>query len=295
MHSGLLSAALAYVIWGLFPLYFHQLRDVNALEVVLHRSLWSLLFMLALLALKHRWQALTQALRQPRTLAVFAASALLLSGNWLIYVWAVHSHRVIEASLGYFINPLFNVLLGVLVLHERPRPVQWLALGLAALGVIGMAWVSGAAPWVSLALALTFGLYGLLKKLAPLGAQDGLALETLILAPLVVPALAWLASHGGDTAHATPTTWLWLLAAGPLTAVPLLLFAYGAQRITLSTLGLLQYLGPTLQFAIGLWVFHEPMQPARLAGFGVIWLALLVYSGESLWFAARRSGTTEAP
>lgn len=295
MHSGLLSAALAYVIWGLFPLYFHQLRDVNALEVVLHRSLWSLLFMLALLALKHRWQALTQALRQPRTLAVFAASALLLSGNWLIYVWAVHSHRVIEASLGYFINPLFNVLLGVLVLHERPRPVQWLALGLAALGVIGMAWVSGAAPWVSLALALTFGLYGLLKKLAPLGAQDGLALETLILAPLVVPALAWLASHGGDTAHATPITWLWLLAAGPLTAVPLLLFAYGAQRITLSTLGLLQYLGPTLQFAIGLWVFHEPMQPARLAGFGVIWLALLVYSGESLWFAARRSGTTEAP
>ncbi|ASM78773.1 membrane protein [Vitreoscilla filiformis] len=295
MHSGLLSAALAYVIWGLFPLYFHQLRDVNALEVVLHRSLWSLLFMLALLALKHRWQALTQALRQPRTLAVFAASALLLSGNWLIYVWAVHSHRVIEASLGYFINPLFNVLLGVLVLHERPRPVQWLALGLAALGVVGMAWVSGAAPWVSLALALTFGLYGLLKKLAPLGAQDGLALETLILAPLVIPALAWFASYGGDTAHATPATWLWLLAAGPLTAVPLLLFAYGAQRITLSTLGLLQYLGPTLQFAIGLWVFHEPMQPARLAGFGVIWLALLVYSGESLWFAARRSGTTAAP
>ena len=289
MHSGLLSAALAYVIWGLFPLYFHQLRDVNALEVVLHRSLWSLLFMLALLALKHRWQALTQALRQPRTLAVFAASALLLSGNWLIYVWAVHSHRVIEASLGYFINPLFNVLLGVLVLHERPRPMQWLALGLAALGVIGMAWVSGAAPWVSLALALTFGLYGLLKKLAPLGAQDGLALETLILAPLVVPALAWFASHGGDTAYATPTTWLWLLAAGPLTAVPLLLFAYGAQRITLSTLGLLQYLGPTLQFAIGLWVFHEPMQPERLAGFGVIWLALLLYSGESLWWASKRA------
>jgi len=289
MHSGLLSAALAYVIWGLFPLYFHQLRDVNALEVVLHRSLWSLLFMLALLALKHRWQALTQALRQPRTLAVFAASALLLSGNWLIYVWAVHSHRVIEASLGYFINPLFNVLLGVLVLHERPRPVQWLALGLAALGVVGMAWVNGAAPWVSLALALTFGLYGLLKKLAPLGAQDGLALETLILAPLVIPALAWFASHGGDTAHAAPTTWLWLLAAGPLTAVPLLLFAYGAQRITLSTLGLLQYLGPTLQFAIGLWVFHEPMQPERLAGFGVIWLALLLYSGESLWWASKRA------
>jgi chloramphenicol-sensitive protein RarD len=289
MHSGLLSAALAYIIWGLFPLYFHQLRDVNAFEVVLHRSLWSLLFMLGLLALKHRWQPVVQALRQPRTLAVFAASALLLSGNWLIYVWAVHSHRVIEASLGYFINPLFNVLLGVLVLHERPRPLQWAALGLAMLGVVGMAWVSGAAPWVSLALALTFGLYGLLKKLAPLGAQDGLALETLILAPLVIPALVWFASQGGDTAHATPATWLWLLAAGPLTAVPLLLFAYGAQRITLSTLGLLQYLGPTLQFAIGLWVFHEPMQPARLAGFAVIWLALLVYSGESLWWAARRS------
>ncbi len=290
MQSGLLSAALAYIIWGLFPLYFHQLSQVNAFEVVLHRSLWSLLFVLGLLALQKRWQPLKNALRQPRTVAVFGASALLLSVNWLIYVWAVHNHRVIEASLGYFINPLFNVLLGVLVLHERPRPVQWAALALATTGVVGMAWASGAAPWISLALALTFGLYGLLKKLAPLGALDGLTLETLLLAPLAAPALLWLSAHGGDSAHASPATWAWLLAAGPLTAVPLLLFAYGAQRIPLGTLGLLQYLGPTLQFAIGLWVFHEPMLPARLAGFAVIWLALLIYSADSLW-QLRRSAT----
>ena len=283
MQSGFLSAALAYVIWGGFPLYFHQLNGINAFEVVLHRSLWSLVFMLAVLGWLKRWAPLRQALGQPRTLAVFAASALLLSANWTIYVWAVHSHRIIEASLGYFINPLFNVLLGVLVLRERPRALQWLALGVAAAGVVWMGWVSGAAPWVSLALAFTFGLYGLLKKLAPLGALDGLALETLLLAPVALPLLLWLASQGGDTAQASATTWGWLLAAGPLTAIPLLLFAHGAQRVSMSTLGLLQYLGPTLQFAIGLWVFHEPMQPARLAGFVLIWIALLLYSGESLW------------
>lgn len=288
MHTGLLSAALAYIIWGLFPLYFHQLTEVGALEVVMHRSTWSLVFVAAVLAVLRRWQWLGPVLRQPRKVAVFALSALLLSVNWLIYVWAVQHGKVLEASLGYFINPLFNVLMGVAVLRERPRPVQWAALALAALGVLWLGWVAGTPPWIALALAGSFGLYGLLKKLAPLGALEGLALETLLLAPLAVGGLLWTLGHGGDSAHASASTWVWLLLAGPFTAVPLLLFAYGAQRIQLGTLGLLQYLGPTLQFAIGLWVFHEPLQPARLAGFALIWLALLVYSGETLWRLQRQ-------
>lgn len=283
MHTGLLAAALAYIIWGLFPLYFRQLSHIGSLELVLHRSVWSLAFVALLLLAQRRWRWLGAALKQPRQVAVFALSALLLSSNWLLYVWAVNHGRVLESSLGYFINPLFNVLLGVLVLGERPRPVQWLAIGIAAAGVLWLTWLAGAPPWIALALASSFGLYGLLKKLAPLGALEGLSLETLLLAPLTVPALWWLSHHGGSLEQASLGTWAWLLAAGPLTAVPLLLFAYGAQRIQLGTLGLLQYLGPTLQFLIGVWVFHEPLAPARLAGFALIWLALLVYSGETLW------------
>ncbi|MFZ2988427.1 EamA family transporter RarD [Ideonella sp.] len=282
MHQGLYAAATAYIIWGLFPLYFHQLAHIGALELVMHRSVWALLFMLGVLAWQKRWAWLVDVMRQPRVLAIATLSVALLSVNWLLYVWAVNNGRVLEASLGYFINPLFNVLLGVLVLHERPRRLQWAALALAAFGVVWLGWMAGAAPWVSLALAVSFGLYGLLKKTAALGALEGLTLETLLLAPLAVPALLWMSTHGGSLATADTRTWLWLLLAGPITAVPLLLFAYGAQRIRLSTLGLLQYLGPSLQFALGVWVFHEPMSQARLAGFAFIWLALIIYSAETL-------------
>ena len=295
MNPGLPAAALAYIIWGLFPLYFRHLSHIGALELVLHRSVWSLAFVGLLLLAQRRWQALAGVLRQPRQVAVFLLAALLLSSNWLIYVWAVNSGRVLESSLGYFINPLFNVLLGVLVLGERPRRLQWLAIGIAAAGVVWLGWLAGAPPWIALALAGSFGLYGLLKKLAPLGALDGLALETLLLAPLAVPALWWMSAHGGSLDGASAGTWAWLLAAGPLTAVPLLLFAYGAQRIQLGTLGLLQYLGPSLQFLLGVWVFHEPLAPARLAGFALIWLALLVYSAESLWQLRRAAGSTQGP
>lgn len=293
MHTGLFAAALAYIIWGLFPLYFHQLREVPALEVVMHRSVWSLAFIVLVLLYQRRWAWLINVLQQPRKLAIFGTSALLLSSNWLLYVWAVNNGRVLEASLGYFINPLFNVLLGVLVLRERPRPLQWAAVAVAGLGVLWLGVAAGAPPWISLALAASFGLYGLLKKTAPLGALEGLALETLLLAPLAVPALAWMSTHGGTLANATPSTWAWLLAAGPLTAVPLLLFAYGAQRIQLGTLGLLQYLGPSLQFALGVWVFHEPLHHNRLAGFALIWLALLIYSGETLWRLRRNTANPQ--
>jgi chloramphenicol-sensitive protein RarD len=282
MHPGLLAAALAYVIWGVFPLYFHHLADVPPLEMVLHRSVWSLVFVLGVLAWQRRWRWLADVVRQPRVLATFAVSTLFLSANWLLYVWAVQQGRVVEASLGYFINPLFNVLLGVLVLGERPRPLQWAAVGIAAAGVLWLGWLAGAPPWISLGLAASFGLYGLLRKTATLGALEGLALETMMLAPLAVPALLWAGLHGGSVATADVPRWLWLVAAGPLTAVPLLLFAFGARRVTLATLGLLQYLGPSIQFGLGVWVFHEALKPERLLGFGLIWLALAVYSLESL-------------
>jgi chloramphenicol-sensitive protein RarD len=283
MQSGVLYAALAYAAWGLFPLYFRQVASVPSLEIVLHRSVWSLVFLLALLALLRRWAWLPPLLRQPRRLAVFALSALLLSANWLVYVWAVNHDRVVDASLGYFITPLVNVLLGTLVLHERPRIGQWMALAIAAAGVLWLTLGAGQVPWVALVLAASFGVYGLLRKTSPLGALEGLALETLLLAPLALPLLAWWTLQGQSAlATGEPALVGWLLLAGPLTALPLLLFAAGARRISLTTLGLLQYIGPTIQFALGVWLYREPFGGSRLLGFALIWLALVVYSAEGL-------------
>jgi chloramphenicol-sensitive protein RarD len=294
MPTGLLAAALSYALWGLFPLYFRQVADVPALEIVLHRSVWSLVFVAGVLVVLRRWAWLAEVVRQPRTLAVFGASALLLSTNWLVYVWAVNHGRVMEASLGYFINPLVNVALGVVFLHERLRPAQRWALAVAAAGVGWLTWTAGVPPWIALALAFSFGLYGLLRKTAPLGALEGLALETALLAPLAVPALAWFSLHGGALQGAAAGTWAWLLFAGPLTAVPLLLFAFGARRVTMATLGLLQYLAPTIQFGLAVWLFHEPLKPERLAGFVLIWIALVLYSAESLWRLRRASAAPAA-
>ena len=291
MSSGAAAAALAYCLWGIFPLYIKQVAAASPLEIVAHRSVWCLVFMLALLAVLKRFAWLREALRSPRTLAVFAASALLLSANWLIYVWAVNHDRVLDASLGYFINPLFNVLLGCVVLKERPRAGQWAAVALAALGVLWLTVGAGQLPWVALVLAGSFGLYGLLRKTAPLGAIEGLTLETLVLAPVMAAVMAWFVFSGqGRFTHGGAALDAWLLLAGPFTAVPLLLFAYGARRVTLATLGLLQYLGPSIQFLLGVYVYHEPFDPARLVGFGLIWAALVVYSGEGLW-RMRRDAT----
>ena len=292
LSKGIASAALAYALWGLFPLYFKQIAQVPALEVVAHRTLWCLVFMLGVLAVLKRFEGLRGLHRQPRLVALFALSALLLSVNWLIYVWAVQANHVLDASLGYFINPLVNVALGFVFLHERPRPVQWLAVALAGAGVLWLTVLTGQLPWVALALGFSFGFYGLLRKTAPLGAMEGLTLETLLLTPLAAAALLWwswqghsaftqLGQPGGGALMAT------LLFAGPLTAIPLLLFAAGARRIPLSTLGLLQYLSPTVQFGLGVWLYQEPFDSHRLLGFAFIWAALLLYSGESLWRARR--------
>ncbi|SDM65315.1 chloramphenicol-sensitive protein RarD [Oryzisolibacter propanilivorax] len=217
-------------------------------------------------------------------MAVSGLSALLLSANWLIYVWAVNSGHVLDASLGYFILPLINVALGYVVLGERPRRGQWAAVAIAALGVLWLALQAGRLPWTGLAIALTFGGYGLLRKTAPLGALEGLALETALLAPLAAALLAWWGWQGTAAwAHASAADWAWLLAAGPITAVPLLLFAAGARRVPLATLGLLQYIAPSLQFLLGVGLLGEAVQPARLVGFALIWGALALFALEGAW------------
>ena len=294
MSSGPLAAAAAYILWGLFPLYIKQVQQVPALEVVAHRSTWSLVLMAVLLIALRRLAWLGQVLRQPRALAAFALSAVLLSVNWLVYVWAVNHDHLLDASLGYFINPLVNVMLGYAVLGERPRPVQWAAVALAGAGVLWLALGTGRVPWVALALAGSFAVYGLLRKTAALGALEGLALETLLQAPLAVGHLLWLAARGqGHFGQGDAHIDLLLMLGGPFTAVPLLLFAYGARRITLATLGLLQYLGPSIQFMLGIWLYHEPVSWQRGIGFLLIWSALIVYSGES-WRLLRRGRAAAA-
>jgi chloramphenicol-sensitive protein RarD len=291
LSRGILYATLAYTFWGLFPLYFRQVQHVPALEVVMHRTVWSMVFLLCVLTALRRWQWLKDVLHQPRVLAAFAASALLLSVNWLTYVWAVQNNHLLDASLGYFILPLVNVGIGYFILHERPRKGQWVAVTVAASGVMWLAIQAGHPPWVALILAFTFGIYGLLRKLAHLGALEGLTLETLILAPIALVGLAVLMQQGQSAlvagAPETPATLGWLLLAGPLTAAPLLLFAAGARRNTLTTMGILQYISPSLQFALGVWLFHEPFAHSRLVGFALIWTALVVYSFEG-WLFSRR-------
>jgi chloramphenicol-sensitive protein RarD len=286
MSSGVLQAGLAYALWGLFPLYFRMVSAVGPLDIVLHRALWSVAFLLVVLAVLRRWTWLRDVARRPRTLGLFASSALLLSANWLVYVWAVNNGRVVDASLGYFITPLVNVLLGYFVLKERPRPVQWIALVFAAAGVLWLTIGAGALPWVGLVLAASFGLYGLMRKTAPLGALEGLTLETLLLAPLAASLLAWRMAPGGNDPGLNATVFALLALSGPLTALPLLLFAAGARKIPMATLGVLQYIAPSIQFALGVWLFHEPFTGPRLVGFALIWLALVIYTAEG-WLAMR--------
>lgn len=288
MNSGVLYAALAYTAWGLFPVFFKQLGHVNAFEVVLHRMVWSLAFLMGVLVVLRRWTWLGEVASQPRVLAAFALSAVLLSANWSVYVWAVQNAHVVDASLGYFILPLVNVAFGFAFLHERPRPVQWVAVAMAAAGVVWLTLQAGRLPWVALVLAATFGVYGLLRKVATLGALEGLTLETLLLAPFALGLLAWWAWHGqGALVQGNASTLGWLLLAGPLTAIPLLLFAAGARRIPMATLGILQYISPSLQMLLGIWLYGEPFDPARALGFYLIWLALAVYSLDGLWRSRR--------
>ena len=278
MNSGVVYALAAYVIWGLFPLYFKALEQVPSLQILAHRMAWSLLFVALLLAVLKRWSWMRLLREQPALLARFALSAVLLSSNWGIYIWAVNSNHVVDASLGYYINPLVNVALGSVLLHERLRGLQWVALAIAAAGVTVMAIEIGHVPWISLSLALTFGSYALLRKTAPLGALEGLAVETAVLFPLAVAYLFWLSTQGMNAFASADLSTRWLLvAAGPVTTIPLLLFAAGARRMSMTLLGVLQYITPTLQLALGVWLYHEPFAAAKMIGFGLVWVGLAVF------------------
>jgi len=281
----MLYASLAFLCWGLFPLYFHAIAEVAPLEILAHRMVWSLLFLGVVLTVRRQWRWLAELKGQPKVVGSFVASAFLLSANWFIYIWAVNNGHVVDASLGYFITPLVNVMLGFALLHERLRRLQWLAIAMAAGGVAWLAWQGGEMPWIALLLAATFGGYGLLRKTAALGALEGLSFETMILFPLALVYMLWLVWHGQSNFINTDagSTRALLLASGPITAIPLLLFAAGARRLPLAVLGLLQYIAPTGQLLIGVWVFHEDFTPQRLLGFMIIWTALALYALEGLW------------
>lgn len=285
MRKGIFFAGIAYFVWGLFPIYFKALHAVPPIEILMHRMVWSLAFLSIVLFFRKQWGWLRESIADPKVIIGFIASALLLSSNWFIYIWAINDGRIVDASLGYFMTPLVNVLLGFILLKERLRPPQWLAVALAACGVVWLTWQTGHPPWVGLALAATFGVYGLLRKIAPLGPLEGLSLETLILFPVAFGYLAWLTIHDHNTFLNSPTlTQLILAAAGPITAIPLLLFAAGARRIPMATLGLLQYIAPTIQFFLGVYLYGEVFDGARLIGFSLIWTALVIYSAEGLHF-----------
>lgn len=278
MNEGILAAIGAYTLWGVLPVYWKSLQIVPAFEILCHRVIWSFVFALLLLIWKRRWGWLRQVWESPATRITFLSSACLLALNWFVYIWAVNGGHVVDASLGYFINPLISVLLGMVFLRERLRPWQWVAIGLAFGGVIFITLGYGAFPWIALTLAFTFGLYGLLRKTAPLASLEGLSLEVGLLS---LPALAYLLYlEAGGTAslgRAGGVVSVLLVFSGVATAFPLLLFAYAAKQITLSTVGILQYIAPTLQFLLGVLVYGEAFTGTRLVGFGAVWAALLIY------------------
>lgn len=280
-RNGLWAATLAFVIWGLFPLYWHLLKQVPSDQIIAHRIVWSALLLCALLFVRQRLDWLRQILAVPRTFWLLALASAVIGFNWSLYIWAVNAGHVVETSLGYFINPLLSVLLGVLVLGERLGRLQWLAVGLAVLGVAWLAWQGGRVPWIAIGLSVSFALYGLLRKLTPVEPVAGIGMESLF---LFVPALAWvLWAEAGHGSGFTGWGWGWgtlalLVASGAVSAVPLIAFTYGVRRIPLSVVGLLQYIGPTLQFLCGVLVFREPFGLARLAGFAFIWAGLLVFA-----------------
>jgi len=294
MNRGVIYAAGAYACWGLLPVFWKSLQHVDALEIVAHRILWSLAFAFVLLTLGRRWSRIGVIWRDRRVLATFLTTGMLLTANWFVYVWAVNADHIVETSLGYFINPLINVLLGSLVLKERLRIGQGVAMSVALAGVLYLTFQYGSFPWIALILAGTFALYGLLRKTAPLDSLDGFTLETALLTPMMVIFLIYRELTAQTAfAHGDPLTWTLLIAAGPITAAPLLLFAAGARRVSLVTLGVLQYIAPTLQFLIGVVAYGEPLTPSRLIGFALIWTALAIYTFDSL--VHRRSTAAVMP
>src|SRR3984957_10464041 len=295
-RKGFAAATAAFAAWGLFPLYFKPLHDVSSTQVIAHRIVWSCLVVLSFIALAGQLAEVRAALANRRVVLRLALAATLISVNWLVYIWAVMNGHVVDASLGYFINPLVNVLLGVVLLAERLNRAQWTAVALAAAGVAYLTFVAGHPPWISLTLALSFASYGFIRKVVQVEALPGLATETLLLVPCAGAYLIWCEVSGiGAFGHSPAAIDALLIISGPLTAVTLFLFAYGARRIPYSTVGLLQYIAPSLQLACGIFAFHEPFERTHAAGFALIWAALVIYAGDGLWSARANHDAVSSP
>ena len=278
MNKGIWNGLAAYVMWGFFPIYWKLLHEVPALEVIGHRIGWSFLLLIFVILLTKQWKGFRSVALVPKVIGIYALAGILLSINWLIYVWGVNSGFIVETSLGYFINPLISVLLGVLFLRERLRAMQWVAVGLAAAGVIYLTVTYGRPPWIALSLAFSFGIYGLVKKLAPLGSLYGLTLETALVFPIALIYLMFVQFTGTSAfLHQGALTDILLIGTGAVTSIPLLMFASAAREIPLTMIGILQYIAPTLQFLIGVFLYHEPFDQSRLLGFSLVWLALIIF------------------
>ncbi|WP_372965944.1 EamA family transporter RarD [Marinobacter sp.] len=286
--KGVVYGLAAYTMWGSFPLYFALFEGIPAWEVLIHRVVWSCLFLALVISLLKRWSPVKTALKEPKKLGFVLGCSVFIALNWGIYIYAVETRHVLQASLGYFLTPLVNVAMGLLVLGERISRLQVVAVVLAAVAICYQILLLGELPWITLALAFSFGTYGLLRKKVALDGLSGLFVETLLLLPLGLLTLAWLSAKG--VSHLTDSTYnmLLLMSCGIVTAVPLLAFAGAARRLTLSTVGFLMYINPTLQFLIALYVFNEPLSTEKLLSFGMIWVALVIYSW-SAWVGRSRA------
>jgi chloramphenicol-sensitive protein RarD len=296
LRRGYLYGLGAYLCWGFFPIYFKELRPAGPVEILAHRVVWSVVFVALVLTVVRHWPGIRALLHRPRTLLAIGGAALLIAVNWGVYIYGVNSAHVVETSLGYFITPLVSVLFGMVFFAERLRPWQWLAVGIGALAVVVLTVDYGRLPWIALTLAVSFGSYALVKKRLGLPPAEGLLLESSWLALPALGYLAWLTARGDSTFSSEGAGHTVLLAlAGVATAVPLLLFAGAANRVPLVGLGILQYLTPCLQLVIGVFLYHEPMPPARLAGFILVWLALALFTTDALRSSARRRSAAALP
>ena len=293
-RRGYLYGVAAYVSWGFFPLYFKTLRPAGPLEILAHRVVWSAVFLAAVLTVARNWRRIGRLLRRPRTVLVITAAAVLIAVNWGTYIYGVNTNRVVETSLGYFITPLISVAFGLAFFGERLRSWQWVALGVGTAAVAVLTLDYGRLPWIALTLAVSFASYGLVKKRLGLPPTDGLFVESAVLSAPGLVYLGWLGAAGRATFPGSAGHTVLLLISGAVTAVPLLLFAASANRITMTGLGILQYIAPILQFFVGVAIEHEPMPAARLFGFGLVWLALVVFTWDGLR-QSRRPAPVPAP
>ncbi len=280
---GIAYGLMAYGLWGLAPLYWPLLAPATALEILAHRMTWSLIFLAVVNAIRKNWSEIFAVMRNPRSLRLLTIAAVLITINWGLYIWSVVNHHVIDASLGYFINPLINVAFGVLVFREKLRRLQWLAVSIAGAGVLFLTIDAGTVPWIGLTLGVTFSAYGMVKKKADVDAVESLTVETILLLPFSASYLLWLFIQG-DLALGQHNGWhtLWTLMAGVVTAVPLLAFGAAAVRVPYSTMGILQYGSPTIQFLVGLLIYNEAMPHGRWIGFIIVWIALVVFSVDAI-------------